>query len=70
MLFHYYFTVYILIEVKNGKMLIRENTVGEKWWNFLWNFLIFSSRKVFSDEFSPDNVCQNCPNDNVSTNKF
>ena len=70
MLFHYYFTVYILIEVKNGKMLIRKNTVGEKWWNFLWNFHIFTSRNVFPDEVSPGNVCQNCPNNKISTNNF
>ena len=70
MSFHYCFTVYLLIEVENGKMLIGKNTVRGKWWNFLWNFLIFTSQKVFPEEVSPGNVCQKCPNDKISTNNF
>ena len=51
-------------------MLIGKNTVGKKWWIFQRNFLIFTSLNVFPDDFSPENVCQNCPNDKISTNNF
>ena len=48
-----------------AKNTVGKNTVGEKCWNVLWNFLIFTRRKVFSDKISPNKVCQNCPNDKI-----
>ena len=66
--FHYCFTVYILIEVENSKILIRKNTDREKWWKFLRNFLIFERRKIFSDKFSTTKVFQSGPNDKTLIN--
>ena len=58
------------MEAGNSKMLIGNNTVGEKYWNLLWNFLILPHRKVFPDEISPDKVFESHPNDKISINIF
>ena len=38
--------------------------------NFSKKFPHFYQSKCFSRRLSPENVCQNCPNDKISTNNF
>ena len=62
--------VYVLIKVENGKMLIGKNIVGESDEIFMKFPDFYQSKRFSRRSFYRYNVCQNCPNNKISTNNF